>query len=491
MHSWTLRRQFTLGLGAVLAVALAVLCGTRWLGKTARFHHLEREHLVQVLALTQRLQAAADGRQPLARADLLQPLAAAQTLSQRMHDEVWPAERAAFALIGFGEIVAWPVRDIAALGRLRQAAEAAPGEVVDPALARQLAAQAAPLQAEADALGRAVAEAAGFVQVAVVLANGLGLAAVIAVFLTLRRATLGPLLRALQAAQRMARGDLVAPPLAHGADEVGQLNAALDDMKRSLAQVVADVRQRSTTVASSADAVAGGSADLSRRAGEQAATLQDTGGRLAVLLASLQQGGRQVRAADALAVQARQVAGEGGQAVARVVGRMDEILAASRRIADINGVIDGLAFRTNLLALNAAVEAARAGEQGRGFAVVAAEVRGLAQRSTAAAREVAALVDDTVAKVALGVAEVDRAGHTIDEVVRAVQQVSDLVNGVAGGLAGQEGGLASIDDAMGRLDQATHHNAALARQSQAAAEAVRTQSAALVAAVGQFRLAGA
>jgi len=168
---------------------------------------------------------------------------------------------------------------------------------------------------------------------------------------------------------------------------------------------------------------------------------------------------------------------------------MDQIRAASRRIADINGVIDSLAFRTNLLALNAAVEAARAGEQGRGFAVVAAEVRGLAQRSAAAAREVAALVEDTVAKVALGVAEVDRTGHTIEQMVGAAQQVSDLVKGVADGLAEQEGGLAWVSAAMARLDHTTQQNAVLARQSQSAAEAVRQQSGALVAAVGQFRLA--
>jgi methyl-accepting chemotaxis protein len=176
-------------------------------------------------------------------------------------------------------------------------------------------------------------------------------------------------------------------------------------------------------------------------------------------------------------------------AVGRVVARMDEILAASRRIADINGVIDGIAFQTNILALNAAVEAARAGDQGRGFAVVAAEVRSLAQRSASAAREIAALIGDTVSKVESGATEVGSAGSTMAQVVASVQRVSAITTEVAGSLVTQERGIAQIDQAMRQLDQATQQNAAMAEQATSAAESVRVQSGALVETVGQFRLA--
>jgi len=487
MQSRSLAQQFTIGLVAVVLVAVAVLAGTRWLGKTARFHHLEREHLAQVSALAVRLQRCADGVLPLGGDEVRLGLQRAGGHAQAMAQAVWPAERQAFAWLGFEQIVAWPVQDMAALAALQQQVVA--GQAVTPEAARHLLADLAPLQQQADALGGRVAEAAAFVQRAVLLANGLGLAMLVAVFLALRRATLRPLQQAVGAAQRMARGDLTAPPLRTRDDEVGRLCVALQATAHNLGGVVQDVRGRLGLVAQGIAEVVAGSGDLATQAHQQAHTLQATAAGLSRLSAAVQASVAQARQADGLAAQATQVAGEGGEAMDRMVARMAQMLAASRRIADINGVVDNLAFRTNILALNAAVEAARAGDQGRGFAVVAAEVRSLAQRSAAAAREIATLVHETTSAINQGAAEVHTAGQTIASVVTAVSRVHGLAQGVASELAAQASGIAEIDGAMTRLGQATQRNAGLARQSQAAAQAMRGESQALVAAVGRFQLA--
>ncbi|OYU97975.1 MAG: hypothetical protein CFE45_18275 [Burkholderiales bacterium PBB5] len=487
MQSRSLAQQFTTGLVAVVLVAVAVLAGTRWLGKTARFHHLEREHLAQVSALAVRLQRCADGVLTLRGNEVRHALQQASGFAEAMEHAVWPVERQAFAWLGFAQIAAWPLQDMAALAALR--AQVVDGQTVSPEAARQLLAGLAPVQAQADALGERVADAAGFVQRAVLLVNGLGLAVLVAVFLALRRATLRPLQQAVDAAQRMAGGDLTAPPPGVRDDEVGRLSAALQATAHNLGGVVQDVRGRLGAVAQGIAEVVAGSSDLAAQAHHQAHTLQTTATGLSRLSAAVQASVAQARQADGLAAQATRVAGEGGEAVGRMVERMALMLAASRRIADINGVVDNLAFRTNILALNAAVEAARAGDQGRGFAVVAAEVRSLAQRSAAAAREIAALVNETTSAINQGAAEVHTAGQTIASVVTAVTQVHGLAQGVASELAAQAQGMAEIDGAMARLGEATQHNAGLARQSQAAAQAMRGESDALVAAVGRFQLA--
>jgi methyl-accepting chemotaxis protein len=311
---------------------------------------------------------------------------------------------------------------------------------------------------------------------------------VVAVFLLIRRATLPPLELAVGAAQRIAQGDLSGPPLPASPDEVGQLNTAIDTMKASLAGVVGEVRLRSHEVAASMSEVAVGSGDLSRRTEQQAATLQSTATQVTGVSQSVQRIGRQLQEADQQARQAGAVASDGGTAVGKVTARMEEILHASRRIADINGVINGIAFQTNILALNAAVEAARAGEHGRGFAVVASEVRALAHKSAEAAREIAALIGDTTGKVEDGAADVQAAGRTIEDVVAAVQRVAQLVNDVTGELNQQTGGLGDIDHAMSALDAGTQQNAAMAEQSAAAAASIQSQAQQLVQAVERFRL---
>jgi methyl-accepting chemotaxis protein len=270
---------------------------------------------------------------------------------------------------------------------------------------------------------------------------------------------------------------------------MGQLARAMETMRSSLLALVAQVRDRSAAMDQAVREVTQGSGDLTTRTERQAATLQQTAAGVSHISTALVSSADRIGQAESVASQARDLAVSGGDAVQRAIDRMSEILAASRRIADINGVIDGIAFQTNILALNAAVEAARAGEMGRGFAVVACEVRNLAQRSASAAKEIAALIDDTVTRVETGAREVDATGEMIRKVVRTVEEVSTLTTEIAGGLTSQRQGIEQIDHAMRELDAATQQNAALAEQSAAVAESVRHQSEALVAAVGRFSLA--
>jgi len=491
MNSFTLRQKFNVGLVAVAVVALVLMLGLRLLGKTARFHYLEREHLALVMRVQHDLELVDDGGRrasQVSRRDMLDAVDKARSIAGCVPVELFPVEVAAFKLFGFAPVVELPGQSQAHLARVRAALSADPAPTVSAALAARIREDITWSRQAGDRFGPLVEGATRFVTVTVLLLNLLGIAAVLAVFALIRRSTLGPLQQALRASERIAQGDLSGPALPRSGDEVGQLNAAIDAMKLGLARVVGEVRERSDAVATSVEEVAQGSQDLSSRTENQAATLQQTVASLTAIGESVRHINAQVREADRQAGQAGQVAGEGGRAVAQVVARMDEILAASRRIADINGVVNGIAFQTNILALNAAVEAARAGEHGRGFAVVAGEVRSLASRSAEAAREIASLIGDTTATVEQGADEVGQAGRTIEQVVQAAQGVSQLVTGVAGELSAQEQSLGQIDQAMQQLDASTQQNAAMAEQASAAADSVRAQTGQLVQTVGRFRL---
>jgi methyl-accepting chemotaxis protein len=272
-----------------------------------------------------------------------------------------------------------------------------------------------------------------------------------------------------QAALRIAEGDLQTRLPDGGRDEVGQWLAAMGQMQAQLAQVVGQVRQRSESVASASAQIAQGNQDLSQRTEEQASPQQ----------------------ADALARAATEVAQRGGQVMHEVVNTMQGIHQSSHRIAEIVGTIDAIAFQTNLLALNAAVEAARAGEQGRGFAVVAAEVRGLAMRSADAAREVKALIGDSVERIQQGTELVQRAGSTTQEAVAAIRQVSEVVAAITTASSEQSRGVQQVGEAVTQMDQTTQQNAALVEESAAAAEGLKAQAAQLRDSVAGFRLAGA
>ena len=263
---------------------------------------------------------------------------------------------------------------------------------------------------------------------------------------------------------------------------------ALDTMQSSLRNLVGQVKASTESIEGASNEVASGNLDLSHRTEEAASNLQQTTASMEDLTAGVQHGAEAALNAKELALGAAEVARRGGEEVARVVTTMDDINTSSKRIGDILGLIDSIAFQTNILALNAAVEAARAGEQGRGFAVVAGEVRALAQRSAGAAREIKSLIEASLARTDEGARLVQHAGHTMQEIVNAVQRVSDMIGEVAAGAADQSARIQEVNGSVSKLDHMTQQNAALVEQSAAAAESLREQSQLLSGAVAQFRL---
>ena len=289
-------------------------------------------------------------------------------------------------------------------------------------------------------------------------------------------------------AVRIANGDLTLAPAATSRDELGELMTAMAAMNASLTRVVGTVRQNADSVATASVQIAQGNLDLSARTEQQASALEQTAATMDELNTTVRTNAESAQQANDLARSASDVAVRGGEMVSQVVDTMAGISAASRKIAEIIGVIDGIAFQTNILALNAAVEAARAGEQGRGFAVVAGEVRSLAQRSAAAAREIKGLINTSVERVEQGASLVSQTGRTVDEVVASIQHVSEIVARISAASAEQSLGVQQVGQAVGQMDQVTQQNAALVEQSAAAAEGLKQQAHDLVQAVALFRL---
>ena len=336
---------------------------------------------------------------------------------------------------------------------------------------------------------RAEADAAA-VQGITALAVGTVLALVFGVGLAwaLTRSIVAPVRRAQQAAESIANGDLRTQIVVDSRDEIGLLMAAMDKMVCSLRGIVHSVRASSDSIATGSAQIAMGNADLSQRTEEQASNLQQTAASMEQLTSTVKHNADTAREATELARNASVVAVDGGSVVGQVVATMEGITSSSRKVADIIGVIDGIAFQTNILALNAAVEAARAGEQGRGFAVVAGEVRSLAQRSAQAAKEIKSLIGESVDKVEGGARLVDAAGKTMEDVVAQVQKVAGLIGEITSASDEQSRGIGQIGDAVNQLDQVTQQNAALVEESAAAAESLKHQAAALAETVAVFKL---
>ncbi|HEY0846476.1 MAG TPA: methyl-accepting chemotaxis protein [Noviherbaspirillum sp.] len=318
----------------------------------------------------------------------------------------------------------------------------------------------------------------------VTIAIGIGFAWLITHSIT------APLNEAVAVASRVATGDLTSRIEDRSRDEIGQLFEALRQMNTSLGEIVGNVRVGTESITVASREIASGNADLSSRTESQASSLEETASSMEELTSTVKQNAENARQANQLVVSASDVAMRGGHVVGQVVDTMGSIKDSSRKVVDIIGVIDGIAFQTNILALNAAVEAARAGEQGRGFAVVAAEVRNLAQRSAGAAKEIKALISDSVEKVDAGSKLVDEAGKTMDEIVTSVKHVADIMNEITAASQEQSSGIEEVNRAIAQMDEMTQQNAALVEQAAATAESMQTQASALAQAVAVFKLHG-
>ena len=381
-------------------------------------------------------------------------------------------------------------RDLKKAGQEEAALQALKTQVL-PAVASYLDAQRDFVQHEAarsEAL-RAEAQALAMTVLWWVVAGMVGIAVLLV--LTTRQlasALLGPLQLLGKATDQVGAGDLTAHIEVRRHDEIGDMATSLQRMRDSLRDIVARVRQSADSIATASAEIATGNGDLSRRTEQQAAALEETAASMHEMTEGVQQSASHAQQAAQLAGQAAQVANQGGEVVGRVVHTMDEISHSSRKIADIIGVMDGIAFQTNILALNAAVEAARAGEQGRGFAVVAGEVRNLAQRSANSAREIKSLIADSVDKVEQGSRLVNEAGETMAEIVRHFFFNDTATTEIYTSAQEQTSGIAQVNLAVNSLDQGTQQNAALVEQSAAAAESLRNQAAELMQMVSVFNV---
>jgi methyl-accepting chemotaxis protein len=344
------------------------------------------------------------------------------------------------------------------------------------------------LKARSTDATQGLADTVGQAQWVLVLICAIALVAGAVIAWLTTRAITAPMRDAVAVAENIAHGDLTHAFDSDRPDEIGSMLRRLSLMQQKLHAAFSDISHATGQIAQASGEVALGNADLSHRTEQAASNLEETASSMEELTGTVRQSSESAHTANQLAASAAQVAQRGGQVVAEVVTTMDDINASSSKIANIIGVIDGIAFQTNILALNAAVEAARAGEQGRGFAVVASEVRSLAQRSAEAAREIKGLIDTSVDKVAAGTRLVRAAGSTMDEIVVSVQRVSDIIVAISTASSEQNQGIGQINGAINQLDKMTQQNAALVEESAAAAESLKAQAQRLSGIVVNFRI---
>ncbi|WP_082492869.1 methyl-accepting chemotaxis protein [Acidovorax sp. Leaf160] len=490
MSQRSIRQWLTLLLIVLLVSAATSFYGLRLMAKGAQFHYLEREYAVNLQHAAKALDSAAAGTAQ-DKADIVKKLEYSQWLSRHVDTELFGFELLSFRLLGFGAVVDLPHDSIRRVDGMLSKLAGEPAAQLPAALARSLQPDIDELIRYGDAFAKEVAATVSFVAVAVRVLTAGCLILLGAIIWRMGRAILGPLEHARDAAQALARGDLsvrIGRDERSQTHEAGELLAALHTMQTTFQDVVTRMTDASQAVVAGSGQIASGSTDLSYRTEEQASRLQQASAAMAEIVQTVQQSAETATSATRVAHEANDAAHQGGKVMKHTMETMKAIAADSGRIASIIGVIDGIAFQTNILALNAAVEAARAGEQGRGFAVVATEVRTLAGRAAESAREIKALISASVEKVEAGARLVDNAVGAVQRIESQVDRVQQLIGDISSTLAHQSSGIAEISQAIAHLDGSTQQNAAMAEESAAATQSLSRQAHQLSEAVGFFKI---